>query len=97
MPTGRSRQSSLFSSPGSLAIFAAIRRASFTEQLRGGAPSRLVVIVDVTQCLKLASRTMKQLGVTSVVHGGGKRRDGGIYEHTCRTWQQRIRPLAAPL
>jgi len=48
--------------PGSLAMFAAIRRASFL----------------LSSCCPSASRTMKQLGVTSADQGAGKGRGEGM-------------------
>jgi hypothetical protein len=44
----------------------------------------------------LASRTMKQLGVTSAVHGGGKRRDIICWSHWSKT-KGRFRLLSATM
>jgi hypothetical protein len=64
----------LRSSPGSLAMLAAMRRAS--SRVRSSAtesPAGLFLEVDVGQLLPALSFTMKHAAVSSTVHGGGKR------------------------
>ena len=63
---------------GSLAMFAAMRRASSRViSLAAVAPAGLLLVIDVRSACPLASLTMKQAGRSSTDHGGGKRTRGG--------------------
>ena len=66
------------SSSGSLAMLAAMRRASSRVSSLAAARRPAPPRVDVGSACPLASRTMKQASVSSADQGGGKRRAEGI-------------------
>jgi hypothetical protein len=70
---------------GSLAMFAAIRRASSrVSRFISPAAAGLVLEIDVVSAWPLASVMTNDSGFSTIDQGGGKRRGGQHPRHQCR-------------